>query len=55
MHNRALGIVAAMLLTVGAAAELQTDAGFAVFGNELIYYESTGSGGVGLAHARRFW
>ena len=33
MHNRALGILAATLLTVGATAELQTDTGFAVVGN----------------------
>ena len=58
MHNRALGILATTLRTVGAAAELQTDTGFAVVGNERIYYESTGSGdavvlshGAGGSHA----
>ena len=58
MHNRALGIHATTLRTVGAAAELQTDTGFAVVGNERIYYESTGSGdavvlshGAGGSHA----
>ena len=49
---------AATLLTVGATAELQTDTGFAVVGDEQIYYESTGSGdavvlshGAGGSHA----
>ena len=59
MHRTALAIVAATLLANGAAAQvLETDAGFAVFGNEQIYYESTGSGdavvlshGAGGSHA----
>ena len=58
MHNRALGILAATLLSTGAAAEFQTDTGFAVSGDEKIYYESTGSGdavvlshGAGGSHA----
>ena len=57
MHNRALGILATLLST-GAAAEFQTDTGFAVSGDEKIYYESTGSGdavvlshGAGGSHA----
>ena len=59
MHRTALAIVAATLLAAGAAAQVtETDAGFAVFGNEQIYYESTGSGdavvlshGAGGSHA----
>ena len=58
MYKTPLAVIAATLLTVGAAAELQTDAGFAVFGSEQIYYESTGSGdavvlshGAGGSHA----
>lgn len=59
MYRTALALVAASLLSAGAAAQVtQTDAGFAVFGNEQIYYESTGSGdavvlshGAGGSHA----
>ena len=58
MYKTPLAVIAATLLTIGAAAELQTDAGFAVFGSEQIYYESSGSGeavvlshGAGGSHA----
>ena len=58
MYKTPLAVIAATLLTIGAAAEVQTDAGFAVFGNEQIYYESSGSGdavvlshGAGGSHA----
>ncbi len=59
MGRTALSVIAATLLAVGAAAQvLRTDAGFAVFGNEQVYYESTGSGdavvlsdGAGGSHA----
>ena len=59
MYRTAVALVGATLLGVGAAAQvLETDAGFAVFGNEHIYYESTGTGdavvlshGAGGSHA----
>ena len=49
LRTKLITAVAATLLAVGTAAELRTDAGFAVFGNEHIYYESTQSTGSGEA------